>query len=239
MGKKARAQKKSTDKLAEVAMQSGSDTEGGDFQIDLDKNVKVKDENEDSKEVSPVRSAEPPSKGARKPKVKPCASKGMSEVKPKDPFAKTPKVLKAVNKEPGREESIKEEPEEDREVQEVEMETKPKAKVDSRRDKIPEQKVKKEPASAAEQYKMKIEQLQKQVGIYYETQVGTMELRPHQVIYLSYGPATFESWKIEIKTIFEHLCIIPAALPRSSLLSPSLVVQCHSVFRLSAHSTSW
>ena len=39
--------------------------------------------------------------------------------------------------------------------------------------------------------------------------------------------------------IFENLCIIPAALPRASLLSPSLLVECHLVFRLSVCSTSW
>ena len=64
-------------------------------------------------------------------------------------------------------------------------------------------------------------------------------LRPHQVIYLPYGPPAFESWKIEIKITFENLCIIPAALPRASPSSPSLVVQYHSVFRLSARSASW
>ena len=66
-----------------------------------------------------------------------------------------------------------------------------------------------------------------------------MPLRPHQGIYLSYGPAAYESWKIEMKIILENLCIIPATLPRMSLSSPSLVVQCHSVFKLSVRSASW
>ena len=61
----------------------------------------------------------------------------------------------------------------------------------------------------------------------------------HQVMYLSYRPTALESWKVKIKIMFENLCILPAALPRASLSSPSLVVRCHSVFRLSAHSASW